>query len=216
MKYILINIIVFSYLLEASQAFLYIQPISIEYTDIDNKKIAPKIIEKNNTQDIEDDNIQQMWANPTDEPFQENDDLTTQTEEQKETNHIVCNESPTNFTIDKYGCPQEYLLKTKFKNKSFTIVHGMKQELQEFAKFLKKHNSYQVLIYSYTDSIGTEAENRSLTQKRAETITKILIDLGVSSTKLTAIGKGEQDPLESNVYKKGRDKNNRVEIELIY
>ena len=91
----------------------------------------------------------------------------------------------------------------------------MTKELKEFSEFLKKHLSYQVLIYSYTDSIGEEKENKLLTQKRAKVVEKILLDYGIASIKLTPIGKGEKEPLESNMNKSGRDKNNRVEIALI-
>ena len=92
----------------------------------------------------------------------------------------------------------------------------MSIELENFAQFLIKNFSYQVIIYGYTDSIGSEESNKILTKKRADGIKNILIKHNVSSTKLTAIGKGEKKPLQSNINQSGRTINNRVEIELIY
>ena len=80
---------------------------------------------------------------------------------------------------------------------------------------LKKNKSYQVIIYGYTDSIGDKIKNKLLSQRRANAIKEGLMSHGISATKLTAIGKGEANPIADNMYAKGREKNRRIEIELI-
>ena len=219
MKYILIYISIYMSLLEASQEFIYIEPISIEYPTI-KKIVAPKIDkvieivkeEENNTTQNNpwlisidgDKNITTMEKDKDDDEYTELES----TELPKDTDAI-------NFILNKNGSPQKYILLTKFKDKEFSSIDAMSTELVNFSKFLQKNRSYQVLIYSYTDSIGEEDENKILTKKRANAIKNILMNLGVSSTKLTAIGKGEKKPIQSNIHQEGRAANNRIEIELI-
>lgn len=210
MKYILINLIVLVSLSQAVQEFIYIKPVSIEYapTQKESEKKVKTVQEKE--EEVFNENAQNMWANAGGDSFDMDD-----YEEESEGNSSSKCTTISGFTVDKDGCPQTYRLKTKFENKKSDLVIGMKEELKEFSLFLKEHPTYQVLIYSYTDSIGEEEENKLITQKRAKVINKILLDYGVSSTKLTAIGKGEKEELKSNMSKEGRAQNNRIEIELI-
>ena len=106
-------------------------------------------------------------------------------------------------------------LSIEFENKSDIVVQNTTKDVEELADFLKNHKRYQVIIYAFTDSIGSEQENKILSKKRADKVKKLLIGYGVSSTKLTAIGRGELEPIASNMYKTGRAQNRRVEIELI-
>ncbi|MEA3227791.1 MAG: OmpA family protein [Campylobacterota bacterium] len=215
MKYILINLIVLINLVDASQKkvgeFISIIPISVEYNDIQEQK-SEEIDEVISAEEVEENSdIQNMWANPMATDI---DDLDDETEELE--TESLCEKTISGFSVGKDGCPQTYRLKTKFENKKFNLIKDMSEELEELSQFLKENLSYQVIIYSYTDSIGEEDVNKRLTKNRAATIKKILIDFGVSTTKLTAIGKGEKNPIESNMEKAGRSKNNRIEIELIY
>ena len=231
MKYILINIIVLLSFLEATEKidsikkeeFIYIKPISIEYNKIVEELV---LVHKEDTvsEDEEDEAVASMWANASDEIEDAIDDREIDDEkiEEGKTQELLnnsvgrCERFIKGFTVDKEGCPQTYRLQTKFQGKSFDTVAQMSEELKEFSSFLKRYTSYQVIIYSYTDSIGDDDSNKKLTEERARAIRKLLLNLGVSSTKLTAIGKGEKEPLDSNMYMSGRDKNNRIEIELIY
>ena len=219
MKYILINLIVFVSLSQAVEKFIPIKPVSIEYAPVEKERVALSKPVVEQEEDEFDENAQNMWSNGTaDDSFDIdndlNEDANNDANDESEQNSSVC-QTISGFTVDKDGCPQTYILSTKFDNKKTTLKKGMTKELKEFSEFLKKHLSYQVLIYSYTDSIGEEKENKLVTQKRAKIIKKILLDYGIASIKLTAIGKGEKEPLESNINKSGRDKNNRVEIALI-
>ena len=63
-------------------------------------------------------------------------------------------------------------------------------------------------------SPGPEATNQKLSEKRAQVVLQFLIDGGISPARLTAIGYGESKPIATNMYKDGRQKNRRVEINL--
>ena len=70
---------------------------------------------------------------------------------------------------------------------------------------------YRVVLSGHTDSVGAEAYNQKLSEKRANAVAKALEELGVSADKITAVGYGELKPVASNKTKEGRAENRRVE-----
>jgi len=126
-----------------------------------------------------------------------------------------CPGTSTDFIVDDQGCPQTSTLNIKFASKKFDVTPEIINELEGFASFLKENKNYQVIIYGYTDSIGDKVKNKLLSQKRANAVKEGLISHGISSTKLTAIGRGEANPIADNMNNEGREKNRRIEIELI-
>lgn len=69
-------------------------------------------------------------------------------------------------------------------------------------------------VIGYTDSIGTVAYNQALSEQRAAAVKAYLISVGVNGGIIDAIGRGESDPVATNMYKDGRAKNRRVEIHV--
>ena len=67
-------------------------------------------------------------------------------------------------------------------------------------------------ITGHTDSSGSVKYNQWLSEKRANAIADHLIQNGISSSRITAIGKGESSPATSNETAEGRAKNRRVDI----
>lgn len=72
----------------------------------------------------------------------------------------------------------------------------------------------EILIKGHTDSIGSDAYNIRLSQKRAEAVAVKLQELGVSPNKLAIQFYGETKPLQSSTHDFGRSKNRRVEFVL--
>ena len=107
------------------------------------------------------------------------------------------------------------VLNIQFQSKSAVLGKQALDVIYEFAQYLKKNKSYQVVLYGYTDSIGSDHDNLLLSQKRVNAIEEKLITYGISSTRLTAVGKGEKDPIGDNMYKEGREKNRRIEALII-
>jgi OOP family OmpA-OmpF porin len=69
-----------------------------------------------------------------------------------------------------------------------------------------------VRVEGHTDSIGTDAYNQGLSQRRAESVRNYLIGRGVSASRLSAVGYGESQPVASNDTDEGRALNRRVEL----
>ena len=86
--------------------------------------------------------------------------------------------------------------------------------LDEAASMLSEHPSASVNIAGYTDSIGTDAYNQGLSERRAKSVKDYLVKKGVDGSRLTATGYGETNPIASNATKDGRALNRRVELNL--
>uniref|UniRef100_UPI003567D45E OmpA family protein n=1 Tax=Sulfurimonas sp. TaxID=2022749 RepID=UPI003567D45E len=117
--------------------------------------------------------------------------------------------------VDGYGCPQTATLKVNFAPSKYNVSEELVNDLQNFALFLKENSGYQVVIYGYTDSIGSAAANKKLSQNRANAVKEALSRYGIKATRMTAIGKGEADPIADNMNKAGRAQNRRIEVELL-
>jgi OOP family OmpA-OmpF porin len=71
-----------------------------------------------------------------------------------------------------------------------------------------------VIATGHTDSIGTEAYNQKLSERRAQAVKDYLVSKGIPASKITTIGKGESQPVATNKTAEGRQKNRRVDIEF--
>ncbi len=95
------------------------------------------------------------------------------------------------------------------------ILESSKKELDELSLYFNDHQELKGIINGYTDSRGNEERNLRLSQKRAEAVMHYLIEKGVQSNRLSAIGKGESNAKASNKLAEGRLMNRRVEITII-
>lgn len=74
-------------------------------------------------------------------------------------------------------------------------------------------DDFRLLVVGHTDSIGSNAYNRKLSQRRADTVAKWLAENGyVKPDQVKAIGAGEKEPVASNATREGRAENRRVEL----
>ena len=88
--------------------------------------------------------------------------------------------------------------------------------LNKLAQDIKKMKLEVVIIVGYTDSIGTDAYNIALGQRRANAVKAFLTnDGGVEATRVYTESKGKADPVASNATAEGRAKNRRAVIEVV-
>lgn len=103
-----------------------------------------------------------------------------------------------------------------FNSGSVRLGQGAVQSLEELAQFLKDHPEARVLIVGHTDTVGSLASNRSLSERRAEAVRGALIEnSGIDSARVQATGVGYAAPIASNLSPAGREKNRRVEAVLL-
>jgi outer membrane protein OmpA-like peptidoglycan-associated protein len=101
-----------------------------------------------------------------------------------------------------------------FDSGSSTLQPGAYDRLRSLARTLNNYPKSDVIIKGHTDSVGTEAFNQTLSEKRADQVRTFLISENVSPPRITAIGYGEGMPVATNTNEAGRAQNRRVEIEI--
>jgi len=84
--------------------------------------------------------------------------------------------------------------------------------LTQIADALKKKPAMKVRIEGHTDSTGDAAKNLDLSKKRAESVKKALVNMGVEEARLTTDGLGQTKPIGLNDTAQGRAENRRVEF----
>jgi len=88
------------------------------------------------------------------------------------------------------------------------------QNLRNLASSLDKYPNSSVLIVGHTDAQGSDDYNQALSERRARSAAQYLASVGVTSTRLQTVGRGETEPVASNDDEMGRSKNRRVEVAI--
>jgi outer membrane protein OmpA-like peptidoglycan-associated protein len=86
--------------------------------------------------------------------------------------------------------------------------------LRDLARTLEAHPALSVGIVGHTDTIGSDAYNQTLSERRARSVSIALEEYAVPDDRIIASGMGELRPIASNASEDGRALNRRVEITL--
>lgn len=78
--------------------------------------------------------------------------------------------------------------------------------------FLTLHPEVNIHIEGHTDNVGGTAYNVALSLKRAESVKRYLIDLGIPEKRMETFGKGDSIPLKPNDSEENRSFNRRIEV----
>lgn len=92
------------------------------------------------------------------------------------------------------------------------IKPAAQDELNKLAAYLQQHPERRVLIEGYTDSVGSDAANLTLSQRRAESVAMALGRMGVAPDRIVAKGYGKSYPIADNTTDTNRAMNRRVEV----
>jgi outer membrane protein OmpA-like peptidoglycan-associated protein len=100
-----------------------------------------------------------------------------------------------------------------FKSGEASLLEIAKRQLDKVAAALMEQDeSKQIVVEGHTDSRGSDRRNRQLSQDRAEVVRNYLVSQGVKASRISAVGKGEAEPIANNRSAEGRANNRRVEI----
>lgn len=72
-----------------------------------------------------------------------------------------------------------------------------------------------VIAVGNTDSVGTDAYNMALGQRRAQAVKTYLVSKGIDGSRIYTESKGKSNPVASNATAEGRAKNRRVDVEVV-
>lgn len=136
-----------------------------------------------------------------------------------------CPDTPKGLQVDEVGCPlagaedmtivmsgKEYV---RFHFDSAELTDAYKQELEQLAPTLSDAEA-MIVVTGHTDSIGAEAYNQDLSERRAASVHDYLVSQGVADEKISPAGKGESSPIADNSTEEGRSQNRRVEVFVDY
>jgi len=104
--------------------------------------------------------------------------------------------------------PQDIL----FATNSTTVSGAAQSDLFTLASSIQRYPNTTVNVIGHTDNVGGAAFNLDLSQRRAQSVSSILINAGVSPARLRSLGRGEDQPVATNLSPEGRQANRRVEI----
>lgn len=107
--------------------------------------------------------------------------------------------------------PQDLL----FDTGSFAVRSDLQSDLYTVAASLQQYPDSTVQVIGHTDSDGAADFNQRLSEDRARAVSSILVDGGVPFERINSIGRGENDPVASNLSEDGKAQNRRVEIVIL-
>jgi outer membrane protein OmpA-like peptidoglycan-associated protein len=92
------------------------------------------------------------------------------------------------------------------------LKSGGARKIDQLAQFLMEHPDRRVQIDGFTDSVGSDAYNEELSQRRADAVKAALVSRGVDPGRIGTEGYGKAYPVASNNDSGGRQLNRRVEV----
>ena len=91
---------------------------------------------------------------------------------------------------------------------------GSARDMSKLADFFKANPQRSALVEGFTDSVGGEAANQELSNRRADAVRSALVGMGVARERIEVRGYGEAFPVAGNDNASGRQMNRRVEVVL--
>lgn len=104
--------------------------------------------------------------------------------------------------------PQDLL----FAVDSATLRPDLTRDIRAVANNLLNYPNSTIEVIGHTDNSGSAAYNQDLSQRRAVSVANVLRDSGVPNFRIAAYGRGEDQPIATNLSPQGQAQNRRVEI----
>lgn len=102
-----------------------------------------------------------------------------------------------------------------FETEKSVLLENSNEELNKLVNLLKQMPGLKIKILGHTDNQGNESFNKKLSEERAKAVKNYLVSKGIDESRLSSLGYGSEQPIESNETKQGREKNRRVEFLIL-
>ena len=93
-----------------------------------------------------------------------------------------------------------------------TIKPESMGEINRIVQLMTENPDLKFSVEGHTDSTGNPTSNQTLSEQRSQAIVAKLVEMGIAQDRLTAVGKGQNNPIADNSTDEGRAKNRRVEF----
>jgi len=122
----------------------------------------------------------------------------------------------TGVQVQKYGNSVQLIMASDvtFNFNQADVRSSFYPVLDSVAIVLKKYTNTNIRITGFTDNVGSDAYNQSLSEARARSMGSYLISQGISPNRIFSQGMGKRQPIASNATAQGRAINRRVVITL--
>jgi len=106
-------------------------------------------------------------------------------------------------------------LDVKFDFDKAQVKEGSFADIKNLADFMAQYPQTTTVVEGHTDSVGTDAYNQGLSERRANAVRDVLVNqYGLAAERVNAVGYGETRPVADNSTSEGRAINRRVEAEV--
>jgi len=99
-----------------------------------------------------------------------------------------------------------------FDSGKYSLKSGAREKLAKVAGILIAYPGLNIEVGGYTDNVGGDAMNQTLSENRADSVRSYLVEQGVTTDSVSAKGFGNTSPVASNDNSAGRQENRRVEL----
>ena len=111
--------------------------------------------------------------------------------------------------------PVRVELDVKFDFDKSNVKEESYGDIKNLADFMNQYPATTTTVEGHTDSVGTDAYNQKLSERRANAVREVLVNqYGVGGERVNAVGYGETRPVADNATEAGRAVNRRVEAEV--
>ncbi len=127
-----------------------------------------------------------------------------------------CPDTPKGVEVDAHGCPKPVAtlmaVTVNFDLNSSKLHETAMAKLDALAKALMEDEAYTIEIAGYACDLGSDDYNEKLSDKRALSVEKYLLDKGISEDRVSVVAYGETHPLVPNTDEAHRAQNRRAVI----
>lgn len=127
-----------------------------------------------------------------------------------------CPNTPLNVLVDEQGCMKSIRLQLGFDKAQTRLSKESDEQIDTIVNFLKANSAYTVVLEGHSDAKGSQANNQALSEQRAQTVARALVNRGIAEEKIRMKGHGARKPIASNETQEGRIQNRRVDVLFTY